>query len=130
MEKTETVDQKLDRIRTLLARAPDRFAQQGAVVASYRQYKGRRLGPYYRIAYRDGGRQRSIYLGSSKQVANEVRRLLESAQKPGRQRRSIQRVRQQIRRELAQRKRNLDQQLRSIGLRLQGWETRGWRHLR
>ena len=47
----------------LLTRRPTRFARQGPGAATWRTSRGRRLGPYYRLAWRDRGRQRSIYLG-------------------------------------------------------------------
>ena len=56
-------DQKSHKALTLLREAPTRFACQGTVTTSWRTYRGRRLGPYYRLAWRENGRQRSIYLG-------------------------------------------------------------------
>ncbi len=64
----------------LLADHPDRFARQGAVVASWRTYRGRRLGPYYRLAWRENRRQRSIYLGPGGPLVDEARRRLHQAQ--------------------------------------------------
>ncbi|NLS92267.1 MAG: hypothetical protein GXX96_08820 [Planctomycetaceae bacterium] len=63
----------------LLTDHPDRFARQGAVVAAWRTSGERRLGPYYRLAWRDGGRQRSIYLGRQGPVVRQVRILLHQA---------------------------------------------------
>ena len=42
---------------------PDLFIRQGAVVAAWRTYRKRKLGPYYHLVFRDEGRQKSIYLG-------------------------------------------------------------------
>ncbi len=56
MEKAGFVDQKAAaRFERVLALS-GRFAVQGSVVAGWRVYRGRRLGPYFRLAYRDGGR--------------------------------------------------------------------------
>jgi hypothetical protein len=44
----------------LLAARPEVFARQGSVVASWRRRGTRTYGPYYRLIYREGGRQRSI----------------------------------------------------------------------
>lgn len=35
---------------------------EGAVCAQYRQYKGRRLGPYHFLMWREGGRLRKRYI--------------------------------------------------------------------
>ena len=58
----------------------DTFARCGSVVASYRTKNGRRCGPYYRLAYRSGGRQRSLYLGASEELVAQVRSLLTELQ--------------------------------------------------
>ncbi len=65
---------------TLLREAPTRFANQGTVVETWRTYRGRRLGPYYRLTWREDGRQRAIYLGRQGPLVEEVRRLLHEAQ--------------------------------------------------
>jgi len=56
------------------------FARCGSVVASYRSKNGRRCGPYYRLAYRADRRQRSLYLGTSEELAAQVRSLLAELQ--------------------------------------------------
>ena len=45
------------------------FAAQGSVVATWRNRGSKRFGPYYRLAYRRHGRQRSIYLGPDEAAA-------------------------------------------------------------
>ena len=68
-EKHDPVDEKktarFEREEPYVLAHGARFAHQGAVVASWQTYRGRRLGPYYWLAFRDSGRQRSIYLGRS-----------------------------------------------------------------
>jgi hypothetical protein len=56
-EKWESVHQKVaerfERVRAYLVGRPRLFATQGAVVATSRTYRGRRLGPYLQLAWRD-----------------------------------------------------------------------------
>ncbi|MBN2580855.1 MAG: hypothetical protein JXB10_17855 [Pirellulales bacterium] len=107
-------------LRTVLSR-------QGAIVASWQTYRGRRLGPYYRLAYRAEGRQRSIYLGKSKSLLRQVRRLLRKIQESVQTRRSLRRTHkafQAIRKEQHARSRIA---LSKIGLELHGYALRGWR---
>ena len=82
--KTGSVDQKVaaqfERVRAVVMAQPRRFARQGSVVASWRVYAGRKLGPYFRLAYREGRRQRSIYLGRCAELARRVRELLAELQ--------------------------------------------------
>ena len=86
-----------------------------------------RYGPYDCLSYRDEGRQRSIYLGREGPLVEEVRRRLEHLQRPLQQRRALSRLRRQVATALRADKRRLDSQLRAYGLRLQGFEVRGWR---
>ena len=66
LENRKSVDQKVAKIRQrvmdLIAANAELFAQQGAVVESWRKHGGRRLGPYFRLAYRIDGRRRSLSL--------------------------------------------------------------------
>jgi len=65
LENGQVVDQKPHPALELIASQPALFQRQGSVVAGWRNYRGRRLGPYHRLAYRHRGRQCSIYLGRS-----------------------------------------------------------------
>ncbi|MBN2579095.1 MAG: hypothetical protein JXB10_08900 [Pirellulales bacterium] len=103
------------------------LARQGAIVASWQTYRGRKLGPYYRLAYRAEGRQRSIYLGKSKTVLRQVRRLLKKIQEPIKTRRTLRRAHkafQAVKKEQHARSRIA---LREAGLDLRGYDLRGWR---
>ena len=129
MEKRDLVDQKsaarFERVRAELAAQPAVFAAQGAVVATWREYRGRRLGPYFQVAYRRGGRQRSIYLGRCEELARRVRELLARLQRPRRQRRTFARLKAQVRSSLRRWKVHLKKQLAAWGIRLKGFEFRG-----
>jgi hypothetical protein len=111
----------------LLAARPELFQEQGSVIESWRSYRGRRLGPYFRLIYRADRKQRSIYLGSCPQLAARVRHRLEEVQKLRRERRqSIQR-RAAVRTALRAQKKELATALAELGLVLKGWEARGFR---
>ncbi len=133
----------------LMATRPELFARQGTVVATWRLVgcvkrtrsarcvshtlppsmgEGTvRYGPYYCLSYRNEGRQRSIYLGREGPLVEAVRRTLAGLQQPRRQWRAIERLRRQVGSALRIQKGRLDVQLRAYGLRLQGFEVRGWR---
>ncbi len=97
MTKTQCVDQLDHAAIRLLSARPDLFGRQGSVAATYRCRNGKRFGPYYRLAYREDGRQRSVYLGPAGAVVERVRQLLSALQKPLRQWRFLRRIDRQAR---------------------------------
>ncbi len=106
------------------------LACQGAVAETWRSYGGRKLGPYYRLAWLEDGRQRSIYLGASEELAQEVRRLLDEFQsRMGRQRTWRQQM-AQVRKAFRAHQRQWRRELRAHGLYARGLTVRGWRHWR
>lgn len=127
MEKSDLVDQKIAEVKRLLASRPDIFLRQGTVVESWREYRGRRLGPYFRLAYRDGNRQGSVYLGRSVQLADAVRTLLNEQHRDQVNQRQLRRLQASARAELRKIRRRWAQDLRQFGLYLHGSEIRGWR---
>src|SRR4030042_6599751 len=82
MENRKTVDQNTHRALGLIASRPTLFARQGAVVATWRRYGGRRLGPYFRLAYREAGRQCSVYLGRAGRGVEAARGAWAELQRP------------------------------------------------
>jgi hypothetical protein len=112
----------------LIAARPDVFCRQGHLAASYRSRNGKTFGPYYRLGYRIDGRQYSIYLGRSEKLAERVRQALGAIQKPLAQRRLFNQLERQIRSSLRVEKLRLNSLLRPFGLRLKGFECRGWRY--
>jgi len=110
-----------------VATAPGVFAAGGTVVASWRTYRGRRLGPYFRLAYRKGRRQWSIYLGRSEGLARRVRDLLARLQEHQRWRRTSWRMQARARASLRKSKAQLKKLLVRWGIHLKGWEFRGMR---
>jgi hypothetical protein len=126
LENRQVVDQKLVEVLELIKSWPSLFAHQGAVLESWRIHGGKKLGPYYRLAFRQQGRQRSIYLGASNERAGQVRARLAAVQKPAKSKQVLERARARVKVELRKHKRGLDQQLRERGLYLKGYEVRGW----
>jgi hypothetical protein len=118
-------------VRQLIADRTASFSRQGAVVKSWRHWRGRRHGPFYRLAFRDDtGRQRSIYLGADEGLAAAVRQTLAELQAPMRQHRWLEEVRRKIRRELRACRAAMNVELQAMGLFCKGAEIRGWRNAR
>lgn len=126
--KTKPVDQK-DRLALFerLDRLRDHLRVSGTVVSTFRTYKSRRLGPYFRLAYRVDGRQCAVFIGGDADVAEEVRQYLSDLQRPRDQKFAVSRARraaaQQMVADLAQ----FDVELAAVGLRRRGSQVIGWR---
>jgi hypothetical protein len=129
LEKNEVVDQKRRAVLQLVTDKQDLFERQGVVAESWRSYRARQAGPYYRLMYRDAGRQYSVYLGADPQLAAEIRQVLQTMQTPTRQASQWQRQRGKLREALRRQKHQWDTELRKEGLYLQGYEVRGYRRL-
>jgi hypothetical protein len=122
------VDDQLDHpALTLIAARPELFCRQGNIAATYRRRNGKTFGPYYRLSYREDGRQRSIYLGRSGPLVEQVRRTLAAHQQPITQHRLCERLMGQVRASLRVEKLRVRALLCPFGLRLKGFEVRGWR---
>jgi hypothetical protein len=111
----------------LLSDRPDLFFHQGHVAATWRYRNGQRFGPYYRLAYRLDGRQHSIYLGRAGELVDRVRQQLASLQLARIEHRAVRRLERDVRRALHAEKLHMNALLRPYGLRLKGFEIRGWR---
>lgn len=111
----------------IIAARPDIFAQQGSVVPTWRRHGARTYGPYYRLNYRDGGRQYAVYLGPAGSLVEQIRHKLDVLKKPLHRCRAVDRLRRQVSASLRIEKRQAGMLLRRFGLRLQGFEVRGWR---
>ncbi len=103
------------------------LAEQGSIVAGYRQRGRRRYGPYFRLVVRLGGRQQSIYLGADEELVREAQAALEKLQASTRRRRWLRQQQQSLRQALKRSREEMRQLLKQRGLRLQGYEVRGWR---
>jgi len=127
LETEGLVDQQTHPALALIARRAELFARQGSIVAAWRRRGTQTYGPYYRLCYREGGRQRSVYLGRESALVAQVRQTLTDLQRPLRQYRAVARLQRQVKTALRADKGRLNRQLRLLGLRLQGFEVRGWR---
>jgi hypothetical protein len=130
VEKAESVDQRRARVLAFLAGHAEALCRGGSVQQSWRYRGGRRLGPFFRLAYREGAKQCSLYLGRDPALAGEVRAALRQLQAPLRQQREADHRLAEIRAELRQQRRALDGELAQRGLRRKGSEIRGWRTLK
>ena len=127
MENRKIDPQRTHRALALIRARPGLFARHGSVIADRKRRGPRDLGPYYRLRYRDGRQVRSIYLGRAGPLVEEVRQALAAVQAPWLRRREYRRWRRQLVASLRIHKTALDRRLRALGLRLQGYEVRGWR---
>jgi len=127
LETERLVDQQDHPALALIARRRELFARQGSIVAIWRRRGSRTYGPYYRLCYREGGRQRSVYLGREGALVAQVRQTLADLQRPWREHRAVTRLERQVKTALRAEKGRLNRHLRLLGLRLQGFEVRGWR---
>ena len=122
--KTQTVDQNREK---LLFRRLESLRTGGAVVSSWRTYKGQRLGPYFRLAYRVAGQQKSLFIGADAEMAEKVRSYLGGLQKKQNERIALDRARRAAAQQFAASLEQLDVQLAAAGLRRRGSQVIGWR---
>jgi hypothetical protein len=122
-----TVDQKRRELFRFLAEHSALFAGQGSIQASYRVYRGRKLGPFFRLSFREGGKQRSQYIGCDRNLAAEIEKQLQKLQEPLLRAREVERWLGHCRQNLKVAKLEFRRRLEKHGLRLQGNEVRGWR---
>ena len=127
MENRRPDDQLDHPALRLIAARPELFHRQGHVAATWRRRGGKTFGPYYRLSYREDGRQRSLYLGRGGALVDRVREALAALQQALLQSRAIHRLERQIRASLRAEKLHVNALLRPYGLRLKGFEVRGWR---
>ncbi len=80
MEIGDSVDQRRIAVERFFAVHHNILAEQGAVVTTYRNRGGRRLGPYYKLACRSNGRQVAVYLGVDDDLIGRVRERLAQLQ--------------------------------------------------
>ena len=117
---------RLEQVVAIMARNPWLFREQGAVVPTWRYTAKRKLGPYYELRYRESGRQRVIYLGRSKELAEMMTEVLRRWQLTHKQELLLRQTRSQVAKALRRQKLALEQQLQlELGLSLQGYEVRG-----
>jgi hypothetical protein len=121
------VDQKRHELLRFVAQHSDLLAVQGSIQTSFRLYQGRRLGPFFRLSFREAGKQRSRYIGRDRALAVQIKRHLHKLQAPLSAARQIERSLAEHRRQLKLAKVEFRRLVEAHQLRLQGNEVRGWR---
>jgi hypothetical protein len=127
LEFLKVGDQLRHRALALIGAMPSLFARQGAVLATWRRRNGKLFGPYYRLDYRLDGRRCSIYLGRAGELVQQVRQALGALQQRLAAYKDIDRLMRRIRAALRAEKVRLGRLMQPLGLRLKGFEVRGWR---
>ena len=107
-----------DKIKSQILAKSALIANQGSICATWRKHGKLRLGPYFTLRYFENGIRRSIYLGRSPELIQQVRRLLFDLQF----KRISRRLKSTIRKSLRLQKANLQNHLRAHGYRLKGNE--------
>jgi hypothetical protein len=100
------------------------LARQGFLAAEFRRRGRRRLGPYYKLRWRRGGRQRVRYVGQDPARAERLRAALDDLQRPARLARQLSRLMDEARRHLRRAKEALAPHLAGQGLRYHGFTAR------
>ncbi len=126
-EKSGSGAQRREAVLEFLSAHADSLGRQGYVVETWRMRGRRRCGPYYRLRYRDGHTQRSLYLGGSAELAEEVRERLRDLQQPRTERLRWDALLARQRVHGRRLKAALALELAKIGLKLKGFEIRGFR---
>ena len=83
---------------------------------------------YWRLFFRhEEGELRTVYLGRDERVARLAARVLSAWPAPRRERAAREQAEAALIRDVRAAKKNLIAELARAGLRMQGWEIRGWR---
>ncbi len=85
-------------------------------MATWRWYRGRRVVPYWRLAYPAGGRQRSVYMVLMGATFRRVRGVLARLQRGLRSRRTVRRLTRRVRASLRAHLTEFDRRLAELGL--------------
>jgi hypothetical protein len=128
-EKSKVVTTKRRAILRFLAENAELFRRQGSIETAWRGQGPQRRGPFYRLRYRHQGRQCVVHLGGNAALAEAVRGRLEELQAPLRREREDARLWARRRAKGREIKEVWDRELKKVGLRLQGYEVRGWRRI-
>ena len=131
---TQKIEARFEQVRGQILAHATFFVAQGTVEATWRTYRGRRLGPYFRVSCRQRGahhdpcagapQQTSIYLGRNPELAARVRGLLDELRQHTHGKRRCAELRRQVRRSLTRAKETLRQRLAEHGVTLKGFEFR------
>jgi hypothetical protein len=84
---------RFERLRSQILERKNLIAIDGTVAASWVNYRGKRLGPYYRVAFRENRTLRAIYIGRDEQLAKIAKDLLDELKRSRREGRWLRRMR-------------------------------------
>jgi len=115
---TQILSARFKKIKSQILAKSALLSKQGSIIKTWRKHRNIRLGPYFRLIYYENGVRRSIYLGRSEELVQEVRCLLQQIQF----RRIARRLRAKIRTSLRCQKMHLKNILRAHGYRMKGFE--------
>jgi Protein of unknown function (DUF1678) len=100
------------------------LARQGFLEGAYRFRGGRRLGPYFRLRWRRGTQQKTLYIGKDLNLAGQVQNALEELQRPGQLIHQVQRLLKAARRRIKKVKAALEPRLAEHGQHFHGYTAR------
>ncbi len=112
---------RFERIRSQIHERKEFIARNGSVVAGWRTYRAIRLGPYYRVAFRQNHALQSIYIGRNERLVTMVRALIEELKQSRSQDRLIRRLRCAARRALRRSLAELEVHVAPLGYRRRGF---------
>jgi hypothetical protein len=102
----------------------DCLQDQGFVAAEYRTYQGARLGPYYKLRWRQDGKQRVKYLGQDVEIIVEVSIALAQLQKKRILERQLARMFLEARKSLRRVKQDMTTAMAAMGEYYHGYTSR------
>ena len=126
LEMARTPDQRRTDVLRFIAEQTNLLRHTGCIISTWREYGGRRLGPYYQLSFFEQGKSRMVYLGKDLQLVADVRQELKRLQTPLQRRRKFQRQRLALQRSLIRHRAVWNAELNKLGLYLKGSEIRGW----
>ena len=100
------------------------LALQGFVAAEDRQYRGARLGPYFKLRWRMHGRQRTKYLGRDAQLAEVVANAIADLQRENLLAREVARMMTAARKSLQETKKQMAKVMANRGRYYHGYTCR------
>jgi hypothetical protein len=102
-------------LKQVLSANSSLFKTQGAIVSGWRYRNGKRYGPYFRLGWRDDGRQKSFHLGSEGYLVEFVRQYLSALREPRRRAQAVKRTICRLRAARRKALERVDQELFKIG---------------
>ena len=82
-----------ERLQTQVLKYNELIAQDGCIGEIWKTYRGKRLGPYYRVEFRENRATRTIYIGRDEQLAKMASAMIDELKHPRREDRIIRRAR-------------------------------------